>query len=628
MKIRDLLIALFIWVMLSYTYTQNFLFLENINNKFSDILFDFRGKQKPSRDIVIVDIDESTLSYLNGFSRDDLSTIIDNLRDANVLIIGLDMIFPQKGKDKKLKHSLLKAPVVLGYNFSFSNEVKKGEIPNNSSIIVQSNYMHEEFLPEATGILSNTKTIQDSSTSSGFINNISDKDGVVRNIPLVIKYQDELYPSLALEISRVVFGSKNVIIEYEDTGISAIRLGGHEILTDRFGRLMLNFKGTSKTYSYISAVKIYKNEFIKKELKNKIILINASTSRFFDLRATPYDSTFSGVEIHANALDNILNKDFLIKPNWIESVDIGVIFVMLFLLFLFSIYGVVKNRILSLLCLFGFLVISYFMFKNFGLVLNILFPLMGGFLFHSISIFLNYVDDVKMREELNTKLILEMQNRQDIIEKEVDQKTKELQKIAEEKTVLLRELHHRVKNNLQLILSITRLQQHDLKDKKLDNEFQKLQNRIKAIAKTHEILCDNDDITNVDMSEYIGELCEEIESGFMQGNIDIDINVMATLPLREAVYVGLIVNEIMSNSIKHAFDDDGGEIHLYLAKISGEYILRITDDGKGYDKVSLRGGSLGLKLMEALVVDQLDGVIETQSDSRFGYIIKFRLDDL
>jgi two-component sensor histidine kinase len=394
--------------------------------------------------------------------------------------------------------------------------------------------------------------------------------------------------------------------------------------------MMLNFRATSKTYKYISAYKIYDENFNQEIIKDKIVLISSSTSRFRDLRATPYDSTFEAVEIQANTIDNIINSDFLSKPNWVESVDMFFLLILVLLLLKFSMYSAVKNTIFSVTLISGFFIFSFLLFIQFGLILNILFPLVIGFILYAVLTLIEYINEVKLKEKLNTQLISEMKDRQMIIEDEVMQKTYELHKALKDKTTLLRELHHRVKNNLQLILSITRLQQHELKDSKLNEEFSKLQSRIKSIAKTHEILCDNDDISSVNMSQYIGELCEEMESGLMQDNIetDIEINVQVTLPLRQAVYVGLVINEIMSNSIKHAFDEKGGKIYIYLAKQIDEYILRISDDGKRYEKDSLKGGSLGLKLVESLVVSQLEGSIKVQSDNRFGYDIRFKEGEL
>jgi two-component sensor histidine kinase len=528
-----------------------------------------------------------------------------------------------KDYDKVLAKAFEKSALVSGFIFDFSSKTKKGLVPNISSVIVQKDFLGHEFIPEALGLISNIPILQDASKSSGFFNLISDEDGVTRSAPLILKYKNEFYPSLSLEIVRAYWNKRSTTINYTKAGINSISLDDFSIPTDRFGRLVINYKNSSKSYRYISAYKIFDDDFNKSFLKDKIVLISASTSRFYDLRATPYDSTFPAVEIQANIIDNIINSDFLIRPNDIEIFDIFILFILL--MFLVSFNSAIKNTLFFVLLISGFSVFSFVLFDSYGVVLNVLFPLVASFTLYTILTSLQYINEVKQKEKISNKLISEMQNRQDIIEDEVAQKTQELQKAVDEKTVLLRELHHRVKNNLQLILSISRLQQHELKDEKIDKEFNKLQNRIKSIAKTHEILCDNDDISNVDMSEYIGELCEEIESGFMQSNIDITIDVHATLPLRQAIYVGLVVNEIMSNSVKHAFDENGGEIHIFLAKIKEEYVLRITDNGQGYEDTSLKDSSLGLKLVEALVVNQLEGSIKVQSDDRFGYAIKFKV---
>jgi len=647
MKKTKILISLFLWILFSYIYMQNFQFLENINNKFTDIFFSIRGEQKPSNQIVIVDIDEKSLTLMKGFSRDKLATMIDNLSDANASVIGLGMVFPEISEnspkvvlsklgldyskaqdyDDVLSKSLKHSNVVGGYVFDFSSAIVKGKIPNIPFVMVQKGYDKKEYLPKAKGIISNINILQNSTNSSGFFNMISDEDGVTRSAPLVVKYKDILYPSLSLEIVRTFWKRKQVIVDYSSPGINSISLDDYSIPTDRFGRLMVNFKATSQSYMHISASKIYTNSFNKVLIKDKIVLIGASTSRYHDLRATPLDSTFSALEIHANVIDNILNHDFLTKPNSIELLDIGLLFIILSLIVIFSMYGAVKSTIFSLCITFGFFIVAYFLFVDFGLVLNIVFPLVGSFVLYSILTSIHYINEVRLKNGINNKLIKEMQNRQNIIQAEVTQKTKELQKAVDEKTILLRELHHRVKNNLQLILSIIRLQQHEQKDEKIDKEFEKLQSRIRSIAKTHEILCDNDDISNVDMREYIGELCEEMESGFIDDNIDINIEVVATLPLRQAVYVGLVINEIMSNSIKYAFGKDGGKIYIYLAKIKEEHVLRISDNGRGYKEDSIKDNSLGLKLVEALVINQLEGSIKVQLDNRFGYTIKFKVSE-
>jgi len=645
--IIKLSLTLFIGLIFSYSYIQNYIFLENLNNKFYDLFFNLRELKNPSKDIIIVDINEKSLSFFGGFSRDKLSVMIDNLSDAEVSVIGLDLTFPGHDKsspkrvlkklglefenaidyDDMLAKSFRKSPLVSGYIFDFSSTIIKGVVPNHPSVFIEKNYNQQDYLPNADGVISNISILQNSVSSSGFFNIISDQDGIVRSSPLIIKYKNSLYPSLALEVVRKYLKKDKIVIDYSPAGISDVSLDDFLINTDRFGRVMINFKSVSKSYKYISALDVYDNSFKKEYIKNSIVLIGASTSRFYDLRATPLDSTFGGVEIHANVIDNIINRDFLIKPNWVETFDIAMILAVVSLIFIFSLFGPAKNTILSLLAMIGFFYVNFFIFTSFGLILSIILPLISGLVLYIILTFLNYLEETKQKDFLNRKLFLEMKDRHDMVENEVKERTDDLQVALQEKTILLRELHHRVKNNLQLVLSIARLQEHGIKDIKIKEEFEKLQNRIKSIARTHEMLCDSDDISHVDMNEYIGGLSEEMESSIAQNNITMDLNITATLPLRQAVYVGLIVNELMSNSIKHAFDSHGGEIYVFLSQEENEYILKIGDSGKGYDENSIRSGSLGLKLVNSLAKSQLDGTIELHKNENFYYTIMFKLVD-
>jgi len=246
----------------------------------------------------------------------------------------------------------------------------------------------------------------------------------------------------------------------------------------------------------------------------------------------------------------------------------------------------------------------------------------------ALFLMLAFVDKLNIltsqKNELDKKLFKELSSRQNIIKKEVVQRTNELQMALEEKVVLFRELHHRVKNNLQLILSIIRLQRFDLKNRQSSYEFEKLENRIKAISKTHEILCDSNDIVEINMDDYISELCEDVSESIINKDIKIELKVKATMLLSQAVYVGLIINELISNSIKHAFKTNKGTIFINLFKDRNEYILSVGDSGEGYDKNLINQGRLGLRLVDSLVTKQLDGSITTKKEEIFKYTIKFK----
>jgi len=245
----------------------------------------------------------------------------------------------------------------------------------------------------------------------------------------------------------------------------------------------------------------------------------------------------------------------------------------------------------------------------------------------ALFLLLAFVDKInildKQKKELDKVLFDEMANRHSLVKREVEQKTQELKKAVEEKTTLLRELHHRVKNNLQLILSIIRLQRYNIKDKEVVEQFEKLEFRVKSVAKTHEMLCASDDIAIVDMHEYVTSLCEEIRVGFTKEKIEIEYDIELSLALCKAVYLGLIINELVSNSIKHAFAKDGGVIKISLKDEGENYLLCIEDNGKGYEKSAITEKTLGLRLVDSLVTNQLDGTIDLIEGDNVKYIISF-----
>ena len=246
--------------------------------------------------------------------------------------------------------------------------------------------------------------IQDNSYSSGFFNNIPDESGIIRSVPLIISYNDVIYPSLALETLRIALNTNKIYINYDDNGVENLQLDDYFIPTDRHGRILVNFRGKEKTFKYISALDIYNNNFKKEDIQNKIALVGTSAAALMDLRATPFESIFPGVEVHANVIDNILSKDFLYKPSWIEAVNLLLIFILSFITF-FSI-----RKIPIILTPF-FIVISfyvvfysiYYILFNYGLILNILFPFISITLSAAISLIIGYFYEIKRKEEIKTK---------------------------------------------------------------------------------------------------------------------------------------------------------------------------------------------------------------------------------
>ncbi len=191
------------------------------------------------------------------------------------------------------------------------------------------------------------------------------------------------------------------------------------------------------------------------------------------------------------------------------------------------------------------------------------------------------------------------------------------------------EIHHRVKNNLQVISSLLNLQSGYIHDKKALEIFRESQNRIKSMALIHEKLYQSKDLNKIELSEYIKSLTNDLLSSY---NVDPNrIKLKRELKgiffeIDTAILCGLIINELVSNSLKHAFlPGSEGEIFIGLSKgKDGRYTLVHRDNGAGFpSNVDFRNTeSLGLQLVNMLT-DQLGGKIELHTNSFTEFVIEF-----
>ena len=229
----------------------------------------------------------------------------------------------------------------------------------------------------------------------------------------------------------------------------------------------------------------------------------------------------------------------------------------------------------------------------------------------------------KAKEVADKNILNEIQNREKIVKQEVLKKTAELNQALHAKELLLKEVHHRIKNNLQIILSIVRLQSGEIKNKTITNKFISLENRINAIAKIYNMLIIDENLDDIDIKEYIDELLLDIQETMPDNNsVEIQTDINISLPLNKSIYIGIIINELVTNAYKYAFESDKGLIFISLHKKAQEYVLIIRDNGKGfvYDKEK---ASLGLNLIQTLVSQQLNGKIEMVTNGMTQYTIKF-----
>ncbi len=217
-----------------------------------------------------------------------------------------------------------------------------------------------------------------------------------------------------------------------------------------------------------------------------------------------------------------------------------------------------------------------------------------------------------------------------LLEKKVNQRTIELTKQKEERELLLKEIHHRVKNNLQIINSLINLQAGQIKDPESLRVFEECKNRIKSMAIIHTKFYESSDFSKIDLADYVKHLVKDlIQTYNVNKKIELVCNINSIqMGIDTVIPVGLILNEIISNSLKYAFNNvNEGIIEISLKRnlTNGEFEMIIGDNGLGFDKAKFDHSdntSLGFELIKILS-EQLNGTVELFERSGTFFRIKF-----
>lgn len=202
-----------------------------------------------------------------------------------------------------------------------------------------------------------------------------------------------------------------------------------------------------------------------------------------------------------------------------------------------------------------------------------------------------------------------------------------IQQSLDEKVVLLSEIHHRVKNNLAIITGLINLQAMDSDDERLKSLLGDTALRIKSIANVHELLYNTDNFSDISFSLYIENLLDSIQQAINDTtcSIELDIDKELTVNINQAIPMGLLLNELITNSFKYAFDSNNkkNRIHFSLSFDDGNYHGTYSDSGKGFHKENLnKTSSLGALLIHTLL-EQLDAEFELETEKGFKITFKF-----
>lgn len=320
--------------------------------------------------IVIVDIDERSVAEVGRWpwSRDRVARMVNELfENYEIALLGFDVVFPEPdessglrilevlGKDEfagvpgykerveglreQLDYDLLLAqsfkdrPVILGLYFRASEDIGQslisGVLPE--STLTKGNFAGRNvFARTAKGYNANLAALQEAAAGAGHFNPWIDDDGVVRRVPMVYEFQGNYYESLSLAVARTVFGVDQIEPVFAETipfgesgyaGLEWLKLDFLKIPVDSRVQALVPYRGYQGSFEYVSAADVLRGLVKKETLQGKIILVGTTAPGLFDLRTTPVQKQYAGVEVHANLIAGILDQNIKLHPAFTQGAE-------------------------------------------------------------------------------------------------------------------------------------------------------------------------------------------------------------------------------------------------------------------------------------------------------------------
>lgn len=381
-----------------------FLILKNANlNNFIDTIenrtFDLRqsilineGTKKANQDIVIVAIDDATYEYiLDNYGewplpRDTYAKIVNYLEKQNPRIIAFDLMFVKSLKSKNQADKEL-TEIFKKYNnvftsMNFDNQSEDLRIPPNLPQKLTIDIKNNSKIDFSQLTYKNCRTIIEeiiqATSNIGIINVSRSDDGILRKMPLVVKYKDEYYPQLALKVGLNYLGEKQISFEIDKH--SEFKLGDRKIYLDNDGSAILNWYGPAGTYTYIPMYQLIKAVNGEKteldyNFSNKIIYFGTTAASLFDIKTVPTGKIYPGVEVQATYVNNIIDNNFIKKVNRGYTIALSILLALFIASVVTRVSSAFTASMMSLSAYFIYILVAYYSMKYENLWLEVVYPL-------------------------------------------------------------------------------------------------------------------------------------------------------------------------------------------------------------------------------------------------------------
>jgi PAS domain S-box-containing protein len=309
-----------------------------LDSKAGDLLTGLVSRGQPSGKVAVVDIDEASLAQFGRWPwpRDLLGLLVRRIFDRGAATVVLDLMLHEEDRgtpnpdrvkpdpacaaatnDESLACACAGKPVLVGYAFQFEANAATPagcSPPALPLAVVGPNQAWERGFYRASGALCTIARVSDVAAGGGFLNAAPDRDGKLRQVPLVMEYGDRQFPSLALAAFQVYRRTAGMQLVLNAREASQLRVDGHLQHLEGRSSMRLRFRGAGRTFPFVPAASALLNALPKDAFQDKIVIVGGSAVGFANPVVTPVDPAFPGVEIQATALDNLLQGDSFYRP--------------------------------------------------------------------------------------------------------------------------------------------------------------------------------------------------------------------------------------------------------------------------------------------------------------------------
>ncbi len=407
-------------------------FLRRFQNLYYDVMLDFSYKPtEKTTPIVIVDIDDKSISIEGRWpwNRKKIALLIEKLFAQKAKVVAIDFIFPEPepnlveqitqeiktvppeleavktafNYDEVFAKALALGNSVLGFAFT-NDDTRVGKLPE-PLLELFPNGNEGVIIPNMKGYLADIPTLEKASKAGAFINASPDFDGVIRYSPMLLRFQNQIFPSLSLAAVNLFLDKPELKIlmgKYRDVdAIEGIMLGKRRIPTDAWGRILVPFRGPPFSVPYVSATDVLSGTVKKEQIENKLIFIGSSATAMGDLVATSIAPVFVGIEIHAHIASGILDGYLPYKPVWEKGAELLLILILgSVLAFSFPFLGPIISFLLTVFVIALLIFSDYKLWEKWNIVFPIFFPILFIIFLFIINEIAGYLFERRRRKDL------------------------------------------------------------------------------------------------------------------------------------------------------------------------------------------------------------------------------------